>query len=125
MKTARKAARRERPEGMARGAPGGVSITHVLGDAANKAVPSPARSPLEFIRTLVRALNTAPAYQNFRSARAELRLAGQPLDGLRLAAALPSQRGSQLNGEHIVGLITARRLDRFDSARLQPSSPSG
>ena len=124
VETGRKPARRERSAGMARGTSGTASSTHALGDEA-KAVATLARSPLGSIRALVRALNTAPAYQGFRAARAEMRLAGRPLDGLRLAAALPSQRASQLHADHTIGLINAGRLDRFDSARLQPSSPSG
>ena len=126
LETARKAARRERSVGAALGAAGDrPSSKHAMGEMPNKTALSLARSPLEFIRALVHALNTLPAYESFRPARAEMRLAGQPLDALRLAAALPSHRGSQLHGEHITALIMARRLDRFDAARLQPTSPSG
>jgi Bax protein len=124
VETARKAANREKSAGMARGASGGASSTHLSEDEPNKTVANMTRSPLELVRALVRELNTVPAYQSFRSARADMRLTGRPLDGLRLAAALPNERRSQLRGDHIVGSITARRLDRFDTARLQ-SSPSG
>ena len=120
-----KAAGRERAGRAARGTAGGSSNKHVSNDVAKKTAPSLARSPLEHIRALVHAFNTVPAYESFRRARAEVRLAGEPLDGLRLAAALPSHRGSQLHGEHITALIMARRLDRFDAARLQPINSAG
>lgn len=124
LETARKSAGGER-SGAARAAasdrrPG----KHVTGEMPNKTGPSLARSPLEHIRALAHAINTVAAYESFRRARAKMRLAGQPLDGLHLASVLPDQRG-QLSGEHVTSLIAAHRLDRFDGARLQPTGPSG
>ena len=63
-------------------------------------------------------------YEGFRRARARMRLAGETLDSLRLARELPKLH-SRLSTEDVAALITAHRLDRFDAARLQPSSPSG
>jgi uncharacterized FlgJ-related protein len=103
---------------------GSSSSKHVLGETGSKTPPSLTRSPLEHIRAMVHAVNTAPAYEGFRRARARMRLAGETLDSLRLARELPKLH-SRLGTEDVAALITAHRLDRFDAARLQPSSPSG
>ena len=124
-KTARKAAPGERSVGATRGAAGDRPSGKHVGEMQKEKAPSLARSPLEHIRALAHAINTVAVYESFRLARAQMRLAGQPLDALRLASVLPSQRGGQLSGEHISALIAAHRLDRFDAARLQPPGPSG
>jgi Bax protein len=82
-------------------------------------------SPLDTVRAYMRTLNTAPAYDGFRRERERLRLAGEPLDGLHLAASLPKLRPStQLSAEELSAVITAHRLTRFDRARLQRSGPA-
>jgi Bax protein len=121
----RKAARAEKSMSETRNtARGSSSSKHVLREMANKTEPSLARSPITHIRAIIHAFNTAPAYEGFRMARARMRLAGEPLDSLRLARDMPKLRG-RLGAEDVASLITAQRLTRFDAARLQPSSPSG
>jgi Bax protein len=100
------------------------SSKHVSGQTVSKTLPGLARSPLTHIRAIIQALNTGSAYENFRTARARMRLAGEPLDSLRLARELPKLQG-RLDPEDVAALITAHRLNRFDDARLQPTSPSG
>jgi Bax protein len=79
-------------------------------------------SPLDAVRAYVRAVNTASAYDGFRKERERLRLAGEPLDGLHLAASLPKlQPNNPLSAEELGGMIAAHRLTRFDRARPQPS----
>jgi Bax protein len=82
-------------------------------------------SPLAAVRAYMRTLNTASAYDGFRRERERLRLAGEPLDGLHLAASLPKLPPSnQLSAEELSAMITAHRLTRFDRARLQRSGPA-
>jgi hypothetical protein len=70
----------------------------------------------------VEAVNTALAYNGIRKERERLRLAGEPLDGLHLAASLPKlQPNNPLSAEELSAMIAAHRLTRFDRARLQPS----
>lgn len=84
-----------------------------------------ARSPLAHARALIRMFNTESEYGNFRRERALLRQAAAPLDGLRLASALPKARNGQMRSDRISDLIIAQRLTRFDRARLEPSRPAG
>jgi Bax protein len=82
-------------------------------------------SPLDAVRAYVRALNTVPACDGFRKERERLRLAGEPLDGLHLAAFLPKHLpGNHLSAEELSAIITANHLTRFDRARLQPNRPA-
>jgi Bax protein len=120
----RVAARAEKPVKAARKTSGSPSSKPGSREMPNKTEASLARSPLEHIRAMVHEVNTAPAYEGFRKARARMRLAGEPLDSLRLARELPKLQG-RLDPEDVSALITARHLNRFDAARLQPSSPSG
>jgi len=95
-------------------------ITQVLGET-----PHHLDSPFDAVRAYTRAVNTASAYEGFRKERERLRLAGEPLDGLHLAAFLPKfQPISQFGAEESSAMITAHRLTRFDRARLQPSDPA-
>jgi Bax protein len=95
-------------------------IGQVLGEA-----PPRFDSPLDAVRAYTRAVNTASAYRDFRKERERLRRAGEPLDGLRLAAFLPAlQPGNPLGAEELSGMIGAHRLTRFDRARLQPNGPA-
>lgn len=94
-------------------------IAQVLGET------SPLRDlPLDIVRAYVRAVNTASAYESFRRERERLRLAGEPLDGLHLAAFLPKFPSSPFAAGELSAMITAHRLTRFDRARLQPSVPA-
>jgi uncharacterized FlgJ-related protein len=82
-------------------------------------------SPLDAVRAFVRALNTVSACDDFRKERERLRLAGEPLDGLRLAAFLPKHLpGNHLGAEELSAIITANQLTRFDRARLEPNRPA-
>ena len=83
------------------------------------------KSPFDAVRAYTRAVNTASVYEGFRKERQRLRLAGEPLDGLHLAAFLPKlQPSSPFAAEELSKMITAHRLTRFDRARLQPSDPA-
>lgn len=64
-------------------------------------------------------LNRHRAYQEFRTARAEMRANGQPLDGLRLASTLYrySERGAAYVDELRV-MISSNDLTYLDGARL-------
>jgi Bax protein len=95
-------------------------IGRVLGET-----PLRLDSPLDLVRAYARAVNTASAYQDFRKERERLRRAGEPLDGLHLAAFLPKlQPGNSLGADELSGMIGAHRLTRFDRARLRPSGPA-
>lgn len=95
-------------------------IRQVLGET-----PPRLDSPAEAVRAYVRAVNTAAAYEGFRRERQRIRLAGEPLDGLHLAAFLPKfQPSSPFAAEELSAMITAHRLTRLDRARLQPSDPA-
>jgi Bax protein len=120
---AARAARSGGPTGSA--ADRSLSSKHIPREMSKVSMPSLARSPLEHVRALIRALNTAPAYQSFRRERERLRMAGEPLDSLRLADTLPRLRNGQPRAEDLSALITTHRLTRFDNSRLEPSSPAG
>lgn len=76
-------------------------------------------SPRDSIAAYLHNLNTHPAYAELRRLRAELRAAGQPLDGHHLAAGLSrySERGEDYVSA-LRGMIEHNRLQRLDSARL-------
>lgn len=80
--------------------------------------------PLDAVRAYMQNLNTHRAYRAFRSARAELRLAGSPLRGLALAGTLTSYSE---RGQDYVGLvrevIDANRLGRLDATSLADGPP--
>jgi Bax protein len=121
----RKAGRSEKAVSAGRDTAGGSpSSKHVLDQMVSKTLPGLARSPLTHIRAIIQTLNTGSAYENFRTARARMRLAGEPLDSLCLARELPKLQG-RLGPEDVAALITTHSLNRFDAARLQPTSPSG
>lgn len=86
-------------------------------------------SLFDSVRSYVRNLNTHRAYRDLRRVRQEMRLAGVPLDGFRLAAKLTrySSRGAAYV-KTVRTIIAANRLTRFDGARLSdartPSEPS-
>jgi Bax protein len=69
-------------------------------------------------------LNRHGAYQEFRTARAEMRANGQPLDGMRLASTLfrYSERGAAYVDELRV-LISTNDLGYLDDARLSQREP--
>lgn len=67
--------------------------------------------------------NTHPAYLGFRRARAERRLAHQPLAGLELLSALPPHAFGPHPAAEIEGVIRTRQLDHLDavsSCRTHP-----
>ena len=76
-------------------------------------------SLLESVRSYVRNLNRHGAYKQFRSARADMRRAGAPLEGAVLAGELTaySQRGADYVAT-IRTIIEANGLSRLDAARL-------
>jgi len=71
------------------------------------------------VRAYVWNLNTHPAYGAFRTARAAMRDAGQPLDSHALAGALTrySERGDAYV-DTIRSIIRGNGLQQFDDARL-------
>jgi len=78
---------------------------------------------LDAVRSYALNLNSHPAYDGFRRARAAARSAGRPSDGAALAGHLT--RYSELGAaytEALRRLIRANRLDRLDRAALQPGS---
>ena len=72
-------------------------------------------APVDSVRAYMRNLNTHPAYAEFRAARRDMRVRGEPLDGYRLALALAgySER-RQAYVESIRAIIRVNRLSRFD-----------
>ncbi len=82
--------------------------------------------PIDSVISYMRNLNTHRAYRKFRALRRQLRAAGQPLDGDRLAGELKSysQRGSEYV-EDLRKLMRANRLAPLDPALLNDSVPGG
>jgi len=75
------------------------------------------------VRAYQRNLNTHSSYRAFRSARAQLRNKGKPLDSLILAKYLDeyAQTGDQYV-EVLQKIIKQNNLKDFDDAKLLPSS---
>lgn len=75
---------------------------------------------LQSVRAYVRNLNVHPDYQQFRRARADMRSAGTPVDGVLLAPYLKtaSERGNEYV-DSIRAIIEANGLGQLDDARLQ------
>lgn len=78
---------------------------------------------LDAVRAYALNLNSHPAYDGFRRARAAARSAGGPPDGAALARHLTrySELGAAYTGA-LRRLIRANRLDRLDRAALQPGA---
>lgn len=78
------------------------------------------RSLLESVRSYMRNLNTHPAYDDLRQARAEMRSAGEPIDGYRLTEGLIryAETGEKYV-EELQALIRVNRLRDFDKAELE------
>ena len=75
------------------------------------------------VRAYQRNLNTHSTYKNFRSARAELRDTGKPLDSIVLSEYLNeyAETGNQYV-EVLKKIIIQNNLKDFDEAKLLPSS---
>lgn len=80
----------------------------------------------EAVRAYVHNLNTHPAYEGLRRARATARARGAAPDGATLAGSLSrySERG-EAYVDTIRLLIRGNRLDRFDHARIGGGHPAG
>ncbi len=78
---------------------------------------------IDGVRAYAVNLNTHRAYREFRQARAEMRQAGESLDGLKLAATLTrySKRGRSYV-RSLRTIIRANNLGPLDTARLRSGS---
>ena len=72
-------------------------------------------SPGESVRFYMHNLNTHPAYEPFRSARAELRGKGKPLQGAQLVRSLGSYSTKGGYGKQLHDIIAARNLSQLDT----------
>lgn len=75
-------------------------------------------APEDSVRAYMRNLNTHPFYAEFRAARRDMRLGGEPLDGYRLALGLTKYSERRLAYvESIRAIIRVNKLWRFDDIR--------
>ena len=72
-------------------------------------------SPEESVRFYMHNLNTHPAYEPFRSARAELRSKNKPLQGAQLVRSLGSYSTKGGYGKQLHDIIAARNLGKLDT----------
>jgi Bax protein len=72
-------------------------------------------SPQDSVRAYMRNLNTHPAYEPFRSARAELRQKNRPLQGAQLVKSLGSYSTKGGYGQQLHSIIQARGLNKLDT----------
>ena len=72
-------------------------------------------SPGESVRFYMHNLNTHPAYEPFRSARAELRSKNKPLQGAQLVRSLGSYSTKGGYGKQLHDIIAARNLGKLDT----------
>ena len=72
-------------------------------------------SPGDSVRAYMRNLNTHPAYEPFRTARAELRSKGKPLQGAQLVRSLGSYSTKGGYGKQLHDIIVARNLSKLDT----------
>ena len=72
-------------------------------------------SPGDSVRAYMRNLNTHPAYEPFRTARAELRSKGKPLQGAQLVRSLGSYSTKGGYGKQLHDIIAARNLSKLDT----------
>jgi len=72
-------------------------------------------SPQDSVRAYMRNLNTHPAYEPFRSARAELRSKNRPLQGAQLVKSLGSYSTKGGYGQQLHSIIQGRGLNKLDT----------
>ena len=72
-------------------------------------------SPEDSVRAYMRNLNTHPAYEPFRLARAELRAKNKPLQGAQLVKSLGSYSTKGGYGQQLHSIITGRGLNKLDT----------
>ena len=72
-------------------------------------------SPEESVRFYMHNLNTHPAYEPFRTARAELRSKNKPLQGAQLVRSLGSYSTKGGYGKQLHDIIAARNLGKLDT----------
>jgi len=72
-------------------------------------------SPEESVRFYMHNLNTHPAYEPFRSARAELRSKNKPLQGAQLVRSLGSYSTKGGYGQQLHSIIQGRGLNKLDT----------
>jgi Bax protein len=76
--------------------------------------------PIDAVMSYANNLNTHPAYEEFRRARAAMRSMDMPLDSIRLVGTL--HRYSERRADYIRDvrrLITHNNLTDFDTAQLE------
>ena len=71
-------------------------------------------SPQDSVRAYMKNLNTHPAYQPFRAARAELRAKNKPLHGVQLVKSLGSYSTKGDYGQQLQDIIKNRQLYKLD-----------
>ena len=72
-------------------------------------------SPQDSVRAYIRNLNTHPAYEPFRSARAELRKRGKPLQGEKLVHSLASYSTKGGYGQQLQSIIKSHGINKLDT----------
>jgi len=72
-------------------------------------------SPEDSVRAYMRNLNTHPAYEPFRLARAELRSKNRPLQGAQLVKSLGSYSTQGGYGQQLHSIIQGRGLNKLDT----------
>ena len=72
-------------------------------------------SPEESVRFYMHNLHTHPAYEPFRTARAELRSKNKPLQGAQLVRSLGSYSTKGGYGKQLHDIIAARNLGKLDT----------
>ena len=72
-------------------------------------------SPQDSVRAYMKNLNTHPAYQPFRAARAELRAKNKPLHGVQLVKSLGSYSTKGDYGQQLQDIIQGRGLAKLDT----------
>ena len=72
-------------------------------------------SPEDSVRAYMRNLNTHPAYETFRSARADLRKHGKPLQGDRLIHSLTSYSTKGGYGQQLQSIIRSHGINKLDT----------
>ena len=72
-------------------------------------------NPSDSVKAYMRNLNTHPAYETFRSARAELRSKNKTLQGAQLVKSLGSYSTRGGYGQQLHSIIQGRGLNKLDS----------
>jgi Bax protein len=72
-------------------------------------------NPSDSVKAYMRNLNTHPAYETFRSARAELRSKNKTLQGAQLVKSLGSYSTQGGYGQQLHSIIQGRGLNKLDS----------